>query len=355
METIRILGVGDPAVYTYQEKKDTLIRPIEKELGIHIDIDIYSFADYYGKLMDAFKEEEYDIVMVAGHLWLPFFVEEGYLSPVQQEEKNNSLEDVLLAIQREMYYQGRQYLYPSFCDGHILVYRKNRVQKEFKESISILEIIDYLERQEANNQFALKAHPSELFLDTLPYFRALNIQPINELGMVTEDEEKISRLVDLYQKAMKYSETKVRTFGNDEICEKLQSDKVDMAVTWGGQLGAVMNGSCINPHQMGFAALKESWNVTWSFGLNAKSQHKEIAIEVMKKITQKEIDKQVGRKCGNPTRKSNFIEDQENYPWYPIVEKMIEEAKPLPSTKDLPQAISTLTSVLENRLHSEGV
>ncbi len=56
-----------------KKKADTLIQPIEDALGIHIDLQIVSFADYYETLMDAFEHSKYDIVMVAGHLWLPFF------------------------------------------------------------------------------------------------------------------------------------------------------------------------------------------------------------------------------------------------------------------------------------------
>lgn len=354
MKTIRILGVGDPAVYTYQEKADTLVQPIEKALGIHIDLDIVPFEKYYDTLMNAFKHSEYDIVMVAGHLWLPFFVEQGYLDLVCDNVKKADLGDVLTTIKNEMFYNERQYLYPCFCDGHILVYRKNRIHGAFEDTVSILEVIKYLETQTANKQFALKAHPSELFLDTLPYFRALDIEPIQAMGMVEKDAKKIGKVVELYKKAMAYCEPQVHEFGNDEVCQRLQSGAVDMAVTWGGQLGAVMNEACIEPDQMGFSALKESWNVTWSFGLNAKSEQKKMAIEVMKALTDKSIDKEVGRTCGNPTRLSNFLEDQERFPWYDVAKTMIEQARPLPATPFLPEAIGALTSVLDYRMHHEG-
>jgi multiple sugar transport system substrate-binding protein len=354
METIRILGVGDPAVYTYQEKVNEIIKPIEKEFNIQIELHIFSFDKYYKELMDAFEKDEYDIVMVAGHLWLPFFVEEGYLSPLYQNGSGGQLDDILESIKREMFYNKAQYLYPSFCDGHILVYRKNRLNIQVGDVMSILDILDYLDRQEAKNQFTLKAHPSELFLDVLPYFRALNISPISKSGKVKIEDKEIDHVLNLYKKAMKYCNPQVRTFGNDEVRKSIQSGTVDMAVTWGGQLGAVMSDACVEPEQIGFAALKESWNVTWSFGLNAKSKHKSTAVKVIEKLTDKNVDKEIGRKCGNPTRLSNFIEDKDRYPWYLVTKKMIEKAKPLPSTPFLPEAITLLTEVLNNRLSDEG-
>ncbi len=354
METIRILGVGDPAVYTYQKKADTLIQPIEDALGIHIDLQIVSFAEYYETLMDAFEHSKYDIVMVAGHLWLPFFVEQGYVEPICEDKKQAQLDDVLETIKSEMFYKQKQYLYPCFCDGHILAYRKNRIHADFKDTVSIIEVMNYLQTQTAKNQFALKAHPSELFLDILPYFRALAIEPIDAMGRVEEDDAKIEQVVSLYQKAIRYCEPQVREFGNEQVCSRLQSGAVDMAVTWGGQLGAVMDASCVEPEQMGFAALEESWNVTWSFGLNAKSKKKDLAIEVMKRLTAKSVDQEVGRTCGNPTRLSNFLDDQDRYPWYSVAKTMIERAKPLPSTPFLPEAISALTSALDSYLHHEG-
>lgn len=355
METIRILGVGDPAVYTYVDNWEKIIKPIEKEFNIKIDIQIYSFNEYYEKLMKAFKDDEYDIVMVAGHLWLPYFVEEGFLSPLYDDNNDGKLGDVLKSIKKEMYYKDKQFLYPSFCDGHILVYRKNRLDIQILDTISIVDIVKQLQKQQPNKQFALKAHPSEIFLDILPYFRALKVNFINDIKMIDSYDLEVEEAIRLYKTAMSFCDLNVETFGNEEVMMRLQSGTVDMAVTWGGQLGALMGEECVKPEELGFAALEESWNVTWSFGLNANSKNKNLATKVMEKLSEKEVDKEVGRKCGNPTRFSNFLEDEAKYPWYVVVRKMIENAEPLPSTPYLPEAMQFLTNIVIERLYNKGV
>jgi len=79
MERIRVLAVADPAVYVYADTKFNILNKFKEQTGIQVSFDIVPWADYYSILMNSFKEYKYDIVMVAGHLWLQNFIDNGYL------------------------------------------------------------------------------------------------------------------------------------------------------------------------------------------------------------------------------------------------------------------------------------
>lgn len=58
--------------------------------------------------------------MVAGHLWLPELLAKELVVPLLVPK-----EELLEKILDEITVENKQYLSPSFCDGHLFVYRKN--------------------------------------------------------------------------------------------------------------------------------------------------------------------------------------------------------------------------------------
>lgn len=79
MKKIKILAVQDPAVSVYVDSRLDLLRKFPKK-DVEAEFDIVSWDDYFETMMKSFQgNADYDIVMVAGHLWLRDFVEKGYL------------------------------------------------------------------------------------------------------------------------------------------------------------------------------------------------------------------------------------------------------------------------------------
>jgi len=358
VKTIRILAVNDPAVAAYVNPKFKFIEKIEKQLSCRISVDIIDFQDYYERLMTAFETDTYDIVMIAGHLWLASFVDKGYLKAFKiQDSEAFDYSDILESIRNEMRYKEKQYLLPSFCDGHMLLYRKSIFTDGFPKKASIKNIRDKFKALKLYEQsfkpFVLKAHPSEVFLDVLPYFRANAVEPFDQNGRPTFNTENGCNAVKDYMELLSYCPKETLNYGNDEVKNAIQSNSCDIAITWGGQLGAVMDKNCIWPEDIAFSALVNPWNVTWSFGMNHKSCNTELALEVMQSLTSKELDLEVGRVCGNPTRYSSFLTDEEKYPWYPAVKEMIENYQPLSSVPTLATSIAIVTESLTKIINSQ--
>lgn len=342
-KVLKVLAVGDPAVYGYVDNKYEILSKFnEHNKDFSVDFHIVDWNDYYSTMMETFEgKKDYDIVMVAGHLWLKDFVDKGFLAKSDGEHSvEYHYEDILPVIREEIEVDKVQYLYPSFCDGHVVLYRKSIVQKNLgkcpENAISTDELIDMACKCNGYNGMkgiSLKAHPSEIFLDFLPYLRNEGTDAVDENnGTPIFNNEKGERALKKYISLKAIAPVETATFGNQEVKNAFQKKQCVFAVTWGGQLGVVLGEGCIEKEDIGFTALKTSWNVTWSFGISSLSNKKAEANKFLKYITSKEVDKVVGAYAGSPVRKSTYLEDKDKYNWYDIHLQLIEEyAHPLPS------------------------
>jgi multiple sugar transport system substrate-binding protein len=338
-KVLKVLAVGDPAVYAYTDEKYNILKNFQG--SFKVEFDIVPFSEYYGTMLEAFEgKREYDIVMVAGHLWMKDFVSKGYIAPARTGvDRGYDYEDILPVIRKEIELEGVQYLYPSFCDGHVALYRKSIVEKVLGKLpgkvITTDELIDMAASCNGYNKMhgiVLKAHPSEIFLDFIPYLRNERVDAINESSLAPEfNNEKGHRALKKYLSLKAFAPSNTGTFGNEEVKKAFQKKESVFAVTWGGQLGVVLGEGCEDKEDIGFAALKTSWNVTWSFAINKLSTKKEEANEFLKYITSKEVDRVVGGHAGSPVRKSTYVEDREKYNWYDMHLELIDQyAQPLP-------------------------
>lgn len=338
MSKVKVLAVGDPAVYAYTDERFQVLSGWDDK----VQFDIVPWEKYYDTMLEVFDgKKSYDIVMVAGHLWLKDFVEKGYLTDLDTELCDDyDYNDILPVIRNELEIDGKRYLYPSFCDGHILLYRKSvlreLIDKELEEAIStdeIIKIASLCDGYRGMKGIALKAHESEIFLDFLPYLRNEGIDAFYEdTHECTLEREEWSRALKKYKELKKFAPEDTNTYGNDGVKEAFQNKKVAMTVTWGGQLGSVLTNECENINDVGFSALKTSWNVTWSFAITKNSDKKYEAEKFLQYLTSKKVDRIVGAYAGSPVRKSTYISDNEKYGWYDIHLKLIQSyAKPLPS------------------------
>lgn len=363
-ETIRVLAVGDPAVNAYVDETFGLISTYEERNQVKVDFNIVPFDQYYATMMAAFQgEQDYDIVMVAGHLWLKDFVNKGYLAPVDYPSNSDwNLQDIVPVVRQELEVEGTPYLYPSFCDGHIVLYRKSIVSRlldslpsnviSTDELLSLAAECHYVY---AMNGIVLKAHPSEIFLDFLPYLRNEGVDafdPITHIPTFNNDQGR--RALYKYIQLRNYAPIDTHQYGNDEVRLAFQQLRSVFAVTWGGQLGVVLDDNCMQREDVGFAALKSAWNVTWSFGLNAKSEKKQEANALLQYLASSEVDRVIGGYAGAPVRRSTYDMDSDKYDWYPTHLNMIENyAKPLPTMDNAGQILDVLYRKISQAFQSE--
>ena len=353
MLELKILAVGDPAVYGYVKKEFKIIKNYEKTNNVKIVFDIVEWEYYYDTLIKSLTNYKYDIVMIAGHLWLTDFVNKNYLLELKIDtEESYDFYDILNIIQEEMKLNNKLYMLPSFCDGHILAYRSDKITFKNEQNISIKDIRRNLEHSK-DCTTVIKAHPSEIFLDFLPYLRAYNIDAFDVEGKPLFYNEKGIEALNHYKNMLRYSNSNTLNFGNEEVLESIQNDEISLAISWGGQIGQILNDKCINKENIKFIGLKESWNVTWSFAIPSLSSKQDEALNFIKHLSSKEIDRLIGGYCGNPTRKSTFEKDQLKYPWYSSLLRMLNSSKPLPNLPNTGELIGLFTEELVKYMNDE--
>lgn len=324
---LKVLAVNDPAVDVYIDKKYGILDMYNDD-SVSIEFDIIPWDRYSGTMLKTFNgEAPYDIIMVAGHLWLAEFVQKQYLEPMSYD-----FEDILPVISEEMQYQGITYLSPSFCDGHMIVYRKSilkgvlgKLPEPVISADEFINITQKLVESGLSAPIALKAHPSEILLDALPYLRStgMDVYQFDGSRVICNIGSMESGLVK-YLNLKSYAPADTNTFGNDEIKDILVEKKAAMAVTWSGQLG-VVNREFENVEDLGFSTFDTAWNVTWSFGIAKTSKNKAKAMEFLNYLRSKQVDNLVGSYCGAPVRKSNYVEGMDRHPWYRVQLEMIEK------------------------------
>ncbi len=322
-EQIRVLAVADPAVMAYVDPNNGILEGFSEE----VIFDVVPWDEYYPTMMDVFAgKASYDVVMVAGHLWLYDFVKAGYLRELHYER-----EDIMPVIYEEMKQEGKLYLSPSFCDGHIITYRKSVLAdicgNTFEESITVDELIRAVEKVYATTgkpAIALKAASSEIFTDALPYLR------MNGADVYDGKPEALEPGLVEYCKLKRWAVEGTETFGNAEIAEAIQKGHVPIATTWSGQMGVVYDVECEEPEDLGFTTFDTAWNVTWSFAISSSSLNADKAERLLEYLRSPNVDRIVGNACGAPIRKCNYDKGKDGHPWYPCQLKMFENAKPLP-------------------------
>lgn len=363
-ETIRVLAVGDPAVDAYVAQKYGLIPVYEQRNQVKVEFDIIPFAQYYDMMMAAFQgEQNYDIVMVAGHLWLKDFVNKGYLAAVDYPQDNSwNLQDIVPVVRRELKIAGIPYLYPSFCDGHMVLYRKSTVLRSLGAlppdvitTDELVEMVAKCHQKSAMYGIVLKAHPSEIFLDFLPYLRQEGTDAFDpETQLPAFNNEQGLAALRKYVGLRSFAPPDTHTYGNDEVREAFQHLRSVFAVTWGGQLGVMLDERCEQPEDIGFATLKTAWNVTWSFAINAKSQKQREAEALLQYLASSEADRVVGAYAGSPVRRSTYDMDSTRCDWYSAHLNMIENcAQPLPALDNAGEVLGVLYDKISRAFQAE--
>lgn len=320
-DSIKVLAVDDPAVKGYIKPEYNIINNYDRR----VIFDILPWEYYYPQMMAAFAgRADYDIVMVAGHLWLKELVEKDYLAPIPKIE-----EGILEGLKKDLMYDGETYLSPSFFDGHIIVYRKSIFGEQWKDVISPSEYIEKITGLNKNNCIAMKAAPSEIFTDALPYLRMFGKDVYDEKSYEIQcAEAEIVNGLKEYCKMKNYALENTNTFGNEEVANAIKDNKVAAAVTWSGQMGVIYQDNCFDKSDLAFSTFDTAWNTVWSFAINNKSKQKEECIKLLQYFASYEVDKLVSKISGTPLHKKVYTDEM--YPWYQCQLKMVDIARPLP-------------------------
>jgi len=334
---LRVLAVADPAVRAYVEPGLGILERWRSG-GRALTFDIVPWGDYYPTLLAQAERPAYDVAMIAGHLWLRDFAESGAILPLDGylRELGPAYDDADIApeIRRDCEWEGRRWLVPSFTDGHLVFYDAAAAASAGcspAPTIRPRDLVVFARRVSGGGRrAALKAGPSEIFLDWLPYLLAEGAEPFDAEGRPTFDCEAGRRALGLYLEMLSLSVEGSVGFGNEEVLQALASGRALVGTSWGGQAARIV--AAASGRRLGFAGFERPWSVAWSFAILSGSRRPREAFELLAYLSSKEVDRAVGRYAGSPTRLSAYADPAERAacPWYPAQLEMVRRAYSLP-------------------------
>jgi len=354
---LNILGPNDPA-----------LNALRQSLDAHPEWDatlrIIPWADYRATLMSVLAAETapYQAVAVPGHLWLPELADAGYLAAIDALANHVPAEvltayhvdDILPSVARECRFNGRQWMLPLFSDGHILFYRQDLVDIQDNETVPLISPLEMRTlAQKAHHPpevygLALKAHPSEIFLDWLPYLWAAGGEILDDGGEPAFAGEAGVAALEYYCSLREFAPPETHTFGNHEIAKVIKQGAAALVTTWGGQAAAiVLAEDNVVAQRYRYATFPRPWNATWGIAL-PNHQPRDTQLEMLTlllRATGREQDRRVIQIAGSPVRWASYAPAElARYPWLAAQLEMLRRADTLPIS---PQTGSYLGALYE--------
>ncbi len=336
MKTYRILGPNDPAL-------TALANVLNAHPEWETELVILPWAEYEAASHAALAAQAspYQAVCVPGHIWLPGLVDKGQLAAFEPLLKQVPDEvrftynagDLISGVAAETRIDGLTYLMPVFTDGHLLFFNKEFIDLQDGASVSPLSIASLAPSAHlpaGAYALALKAHPSEIFLDWLPYLWEAGGEIIDPDGRPGFAGVTGVSALEYYVSLRRFCPPQTETFGNAEIASALREGKVAMATSWGGQAADIYSGQTA----LGVALYPQPWNTTW--GVSIPSNQPEAAqvamLERLYRACGADLDAQVTRIAGSPVRTSSYRDEEfTRYPWLKAQFEMLGRARTLPA------------------------
>ena len=340
----KIIGPDDPAL-------DVLRNELQRHPDWNAELIIIPWADYRNKLMEALTAAEtpYQAVCVPGHIWIPELADAGYLAPFEpllaslpaDLLKDYAADNILPSVAAESRFQSGQYMLPLFTDGHILFYRSDALELAAGDDVPLVSPLTLHKlAAKAHNPpemygLALKAHPSEIFLDWLPFLWEAGGDVLDKAGQPAfADQAGISAL-EYYCNLRQFCPPDTHTYGNAEIAEVIKKGQAALVTTWGGQSAAIVLAEDNAFKDLYHSAVfPKPWNATWGVSIptNQPQASQAEMLSILLQAAGPKQDRVVTHVAGSPVRQSSYTPEalKRYHQWLPAQYQMLRRAGVLP-------------------------
>lgn len=358
---IRIIGPDDPALAAARNQ-------IRSHPEWNLELQVYPWAAYRDVLMETLNAElaPNQAVFVPGHVWIPELAAAGLLTSLnsllrdlpEAAWKDYAWEDIIPAVQQESLFQDQLYMIPYFNDAHILFYRKDLIRLEGDGELPEISPLDLADLAGAVHRppevygVALKAHPSEILFDWLPFLMAAGGRIADaELRPAFFSDEGVQALT-AYCRLREFAPPQTHTFGNEEIAAVLKSGQAALAATWGGQAAPIFLDESNPFREVYLPALYPypcggTWGTTIPANQPRDSQLQ--ALEALLALNNPESDREVLLAAGSPVRRSSYTEHAlESYSWLKAQREVYQRLAFLPVDPRASLFLGPLTEAIVN-------
>ena len=354
---VTILGPDDPAL-------QALRNVLERHPDWQAELVIIPWAQYRHTLQATLAQPRaaHQSVCVPGHVWLPELVQAGYLAPVRLENlparvaQAYNRADLLPAVAQEAEFDGQPYMLPLFSDGHILFYRGDLFSFSQDQAVPVISPLALASLAEQAHHpprqygLVLKAHPSEILLDWLPFLWECGGDLLDDSGETAFDGEAGVQALQYYCDLRRFCPPDTHTYGNAAIAEAIRSGRVALATTWGGQAAPIFQDHGQPPaHPYRTAVFPRPWNSTWGISIpaNQPASIQQKTLLILAQATGPDCDLEVTRIAGSPVRASSYSSGQKDrYPWLAAQQEMLHRRGLLPRYPGLGALLDVLSEAV---------
>jgi len=362
METemkIKVLGPNDPALGAVQAAIDMIT-------NLDVEMEIIPWAEYRDVLMNSLQAElsPYQAVYVPGHVWIPELAASGMIEnitpmmPSVSEEilSTYQQEDIIDVIREDSDFKGGQYMIPTFTDGHILFYHADFVDLGSEgepvtvSPMDLKDLVSNLDLKEGMFALALKAHPSEILFDWLPYFLAAGGKLTDQNLQPTFADEAGIQALEMYCQLRAYCPPDTHEYGNEEIANVIKQGKAAVVATWGGQAGPIfLDKSSAHNEFYKAAVFPYAGGATWGIAIptNQPEAAKLKALEIALRVNGPQVDVDIIEKAGSPIRESSYSpQANTNYMWLKAQREMLNRLHFIPKVPQFGAYLGALTEAI---------
>lgn len=350
----------------HADDQAAILKQFENETGIRVRMDAIDYFQLRQKqtLNLSGKTGAYDLVW-AQEVWLPEYVSSGYLLPLDDFVKDESLSGKDFDLQdfnpnliKINTINGKLYALPTFVQTPLMVYNKELLQKAglqppktWEETLAVAKAL-----HDKGKGIALPAKQGLAAVDIwIALARSNSGNYFNQEGklqLVTDQNiETVKYWKELVAVAMKGS----TNWHFDEVNKALQFGEAPIGLTISGLCGALEDEQQSKVvGKLGYSALPYKIRPFgtlsfWSWCVAADSRHPKEAYRLAAWLTSKSIEKQMSLKDGQIAARQSLFSDPElvaKAPWLAGVSEALKNADTQPLHKSAPKLMDAMEAAL---------
>ncbi len=336
---------------------EELLPEFERQTGIAIKFEFVQYGDMHAKLITQFlsPNTEYQLIQVDNY-WAGEFPAAGWLEPLDKyvsRDKFDLKPYIPSMLQMVGYYGGKLYMIPQYNYAMGLVYRtdllqdaklKQKFQEAYKQPLQLpktvaeyVRLCEFMSKNAGVSGSAMQAGRGDpIVMEWTNYLYGNGGAYYDSKWRSVINSPKAIAATKLYIENIKKGAPEgALSYNLDDAYRVMSQGKAFSMISYHWmlpQLNDPANSTVVGKVAIAPMPGGAGLNGGWGWGIAHNAQSKEEVWQFIKWIESKEMVVRRAIAGGAPTRADVFADAKvvAKWPWYPMVQSIVEKAKPVP-------------------------
>ncbi|MEA4882342.1 MAG: extracellular solute-binding protein [Clostridia bacterium] len=348
---------------------ETLLPEFEKATGIGVEFEIVQYGDMHAKLVTQFMspESHYDVIQVDNY-WAGEFPAARWLEPLDKyisRDKFDISDYVPSMVDMVGYYDGKLYMLPMYNYAMCIVYRTDlmsdpKLQKAFEAEYKApmlapttvaeyVTLCKFMQKNAGVSGSAMQAQRGDpIVMEWSNYLFSCGGSYYDKSWHSTVNRPEAIKATELYIDNVKHGAPQgALSFNLDDAFRVMSQGRAFSMISYNWMLPQLNDPSKSKvAGKVAIAAMPGGigLNGGWGWAIAHNGTRKEEAWRFIKWVESQETARKRALLGGAPTKRSMFTDKEvvRNYPWYPQVLDILENARPVPEFQYSAQMIEVM-------------